>query len=49
VSGLIEAMGVDLQKPEGERVIGPLLPGLVKRARGIDAQRRRRTGRAPTS
>ena len=46
VSGLIEAMGTDLQKPEDQRVLGPQLDGLVKRARRIDADRRRRTGRA---
>jgi hypothetical protein len=47
VSGLIEALGTDLQKPEDERVLGPQLPGLVKRARRIDADRRRRSGRTP--
>jgi hypothetical protein len=49
VSGLIEAMGVDLQQPEDERVLGPQLEGLVKRARRIDADRRRRTGRTSTT
>jgi hypothetical protein len=46
VSGFIEAMGADLAKPEDERVLGPQLEGLVARARKVDAERRRRTGRA---
>jgi len=46
VSGLIEAMGLDLQLPADEQVIGPRLEGLVKRARRIDADRRRRTARS---
>ena len=45
VSGFIEAMGVDLAKPEDERLLGPHLEGLVARARQVDAARRRRTGR----
>jgi hypothetical protein len=49
VSGLIEAMGADLQRPEDERVLGPQLSGLVTRARRIDADRRRRRGRTPSS
>lgn len=46
VSGLIEAMGTDLQRPEDERVLATQLPTLVTRARRIDADRRRRRGRA---
>jgi len=49
VSGLIEAMGADLQRPENERVLGPQLPALVTRARRIDADRRRRRGRPASS
>jgi hypothetical protein len=52
VSGLIEAMGTDLQLPADERLLGPRLPTLVSRARRIDAERRRRRGRnapAPVS
>jgi hypothetical protein len=45
VSGFIEAMGVDLAKPDDERLLGPQLDELVARARRIDAERRRRTGR----
>jgi len=45
VSGLIEALGVDLRAPEDEQVLAPRLPELVKRARRIDADRRRRAGR----
>lgn len=48
VSGLIEAMGADLHQPQDERVLGPQLERWVKRARRIDAGRRRRTGRTPT-
>jgi hypothetical protein len=47
VSGLIEAMGADLQRPEAERVLAPRLPALVTRARRIDADRRRRRARTP--
>jgi len=43
VSGFIEAMGADLTKPDGERVLEPHLEGLVARARKVDAERRRRT------
>ncbi|MGZ4683249.1 MAG: hypothetical protein ACXWCM_09760 [Acidimicrobiales bacterium] len=46
VSGLIEAMGLDLQLPADQQVIGPRLEGLVKRARRIDADRRRRSNRS---
>lgn len=46
VSGLIEAMGTDLQRPEDERVLATQLPTLVTRARRIDADRRRRRGRS---
>lgn len=49
VSGLVEALGTDLQKPEDERVLAAQLPGLVKRARRIDAERRRRAGRNRTT
>jgi hypothetical protein len=45
VSGLIEAMGADLTKPPDERLLGPQLDALVARARRVDAERRRRTGR----
>ncbi len=45
VSGLIEALGVDLQSPVETQVIAPRLPELIKRARRIDADRRRRAGR----
>jgi len=43
VSGFIEAMGVDLARPDDERVLGPHLEGLVARARKVDAERRRRS------
>ena len=49
MSGLIEAMGADLQQPDDERILGPQLERLVKRARRIDADRRRRTGRSPAT
>jgi len=48
VSGFIEAMGNDLAKPGDERVLDGHLDGLVSRARRIDAERRRRTGRRPS-
>ncbi len=47
VSGLIEAMGIDLAKPVDERILGPRLDVLVARARRVDAARRRRAGRRP--
>jgi hypothetical protein len=47
VSGLIEAMGIDLAKPSDDRVLGPRLDDLVARARRVDAARRRRAGRRP--
>jgi hypothetical protein len=47
VSGLIEAMGIDLTKPADQRILTPDLAQLVKRARTVDAARRRRTRRAP--
>ena len=43
VSGLIEAMGLDLTKPADQRILAPDLPQLVRRARTVDASRRRRT------
>jgi len=46
VSGLVEAMGLDLQLPADDRLLAPRLPSLVARARRIDADRRRRRGRA---
>jgi nicotinamide mononucleotide (NMN) deamidase PncC len=49
VSGLIEAMGADLNKPVGERVLTPQLDGLVTRARRVDAARRRRSRPAVAS
>jgi hypothetical protein len=49
VSGLIEAMGIDLAKPTDERILGPRLDALVTRARRVDAARRRRAGRRPAS
>jgi hypothetical protein len=49
VSGFIEAMGADLAKPPSDRVLGPQLDGLVTRARKVDADRRRRTGRRTTT
>jgi hypothetical protein len=49
VSGLIEAMGIDLAKPSDDRVLGPRLDDLVTRARRVDAARRRRAGRRPAS
>ncbi len=49
VSGLIEALGADLQAPPDEQVIAPRLPELIKRARRIDAERRRRAGRPSRS
>jgi len=45
LSGLIEAMGADLRRPADERVLGPHLDALVTRARRVDAERRRRSGR----
>ena len=45
VSGLIEALGVDLQTPGDDQIIAARLPELIKRARRIDADRRRRAGR----
>jgi hypothetical protein len=45
VSGLIEAMGADLARREEDRSLGPRLDTLVRRARRIDADRRRRAGR----
>ena len=45
VSGLIEALGADLGAPVDEQVIAPRLPELIKRARRVDADRRRRAGR----
>ena len=47
LSGLIEAMGADLARPADERVLGPRLDALVTRARRVDADRRRRSGRRP--
>ena len=43
VSGLIEAMGADLDKPPDERALAPQLDALVARARRVDAARRRRS------
>jgi hypothetical protein len=45
VSGLIEAIGLDLKSQTTEPVIADRLPGLIKLGRRIDADRRRRTGR----
>jgi len=45
VSGLIEAMGIDLTRPGDERILTPDLAELVTRARAVDAARRRRTRR----
>jgi hypothetical protein len=47
VSGLIEAMGIDLTRPADQRILTPDIDHLVKRARTVDAARRRRT-RRPT-
>jgi hypothetical protein len=49
VSGLIEALGLDLQSPEEDQLIGARMPELIKRARRIDAERRRRAGRPARS
>jgi hypothetical protein len=46
VSGLIEAMGIDLTRPADQRILTPDLDQLVKRARTVDAARRRRTRRS---
>jgi hypothetical protein len=46
VSGLIEAMGIDLTRPTDQRILTPDIDQLVKRARTVDAARRRRTRRA---
>ena len=45
VSGLIEAMGIDLTRPADQRILTPDLDLLVRRARNVDAARRRRTRR----
>ena len=42
VSGMLEAMAFELVKPEGEHALGDRVDTLVKRARKIDAERRRR-------
>ncbi len=49
VSGLIEAMGIDLTRPSDQRVLTPDLDLLVRRARNVDAARRRRTRRAKSA
>ena len=49
VSGLIEAMGADLARAEEDRSLAPRLDALVRRARRIDADRRRRAGRRKDS
>ena len=49
VSGLIEAMGADLNKPLDDRVLAPQLDALVMRARRVDAARRRRSRPAVAS
>lgn len=49
VSGLIEALGLDLQHVADDQALASRLPELVKRARRIDADRRRRSGRTPAS
>ena len=45
VSGLIEAIGLDLRSEGTDPAIADRLPGLVRLGRRIDADRRRRTGR----
>lgn len=45
VSGLIEAMGIDLTRPPDQRILTPDLDLLVRRARNVDAARRRRARR----
>jgi hypothetical protein len=42
VSGMLEAMATELEKPVSESALGDRVEVLVKRARKIDAQRRRR-------
>lgn len=42
VSGMLEAMAFELQKPVRESALGDRVDILVKRARKIDAERRRR-------
>jgi hypothetical protein len=42
VSGMLEAMAFELEKPPKEGALGDRVDTLVKRARKIDAQRRRR-------
>src|SRR4051794_4635446 len=42
VSGMLEAMAAELEKPVSESALGDRVEVLVKRARKIDAQRRRR-------
>jgi hypothetical protein len=49
VSGLIEAMGIDLTLPSQERILTPDLAQLVTRARAVDAARRRRTRQSNSS
>jgi hypothetical protein len=49
VSGLIEALGLDLQNVANDQALADRLPDLVRRARRIDAERRRRTGRSTTT
>jgi hypothetical protein len=42
VSGMLEAMAFELDKPESESALGDRAGTLVQRARKIDAERRRR-------
>jgi hypothetical protein len=42
VSGMLEAMAFELDKPESESALGGRAATLVQRARKIDAERRRR-------
>ena len=42
VSGMLEAMAFELEKPESESALGGRATTLVTRARKIDAERRRR-------
>ena len=43
ISGLVEAMGSDLGRAPDDRALEPRLDTLVRQARRVDAERRRRT------
>ncbi|MEI7593182.1 MAG: hypothetical protein WCK41_08200 [Actinomycetes bacterium] len=45
MAGILEAVGHDFSQPKDDRLLGSRLPDLIERARGIDADRRRRPGR----